>query len=107
MRLKPGVKLRDLSPQIVLALYVLEGCYRKQVPEYELWLTSANDSQHSAQSFHYVGRAVDTRTKDFTGNKHQLLTDCRECLGDNFDVLLEGEGTDNEHLHTEYDPKGA
>jgi hypothetical protein len=27
-------------------------------------------------------------------------------LGIHFDVVLEGIGTPNEHLHVEYDPKG-
>ena len=107
MRLKVGVKLVDLCPQMVLALLIVEGCYHRQIPDYEVWVTSCNDSKHMDGSLHYIGKAADTRTKDFTGDKHQLLTDCREALGANFDVLLEGEGTDNEHLHVEYDPKGV
>ena len=103
MRLKTGVKLKLLSPQICLANQVVESIYARH--EAECTITSANDSIHSASSFHYKGTALDYRTRDFLGNKQELLGEIKEALGPEFDVLLEDEDGPNEHIHIEWDPK--
>ena len=103
MRLKAGVRLADLSPQIVLAAIIVQEVYRERGGK--TTITSANDGTHGTLSLHYNGNALDFRTKDFYGNKQALLLDLKERLGENFDVLLEDEGKPNEHVHLEYDPK--
>lgn len=103
MKLKPGVKLRGLVPQMVVALLIIHDLYAHY--GVELVVTSANDSQHKSDSFHYAGQAVDLRTKTFQQSKALLVAQIKEAVGPDFDVLLENEGTDNEHLHIEYDPK--
>ena len=105
MKLKHGVRLADLTPQMALAAIVVREVYRSLDPQCSCTLTSANDSKHSEKSLHYQGFALDFRTHDFTGDKQELLHELREALGPEFDVLLEGEGTPNEHLHVEWDPK--
>lgn len=106
MKLKLGVLLKDLTPQMVLAAIVIYDAFWKHSAE--CIITSANDSGHSATSWHYKGRALDFRTKHvYEGYKAILVTDIKSDLGPNFDVVLEGLGTDNEHLHVEYDPKGV
>lgn len=105
MQLKPGVKLRDLSPQMALANAVVKSvCDQFSVP---CVITSANDATHSVKSLHYSGRALDYRTKYFQLNGHELAfrNAVKEALGDEFDVVLEAIGTPNEHLHVEWDPK--
>lgn len=101
MKLKPGVRLTDLSPQMVLAAMVIDGLYG----DVECVITSANDSKHGVNSWHYKGRALDFRTKTYLGDKQALRDEIKASLGQDFDVVLEAVGEDNEHLHVEYDPK--
>lgn len=101
MKLKPGVKLKDLQPQMALAAMIVRDCYESFGAT--CTVTSANDSRHSPLSLHYMGQALDFRTKDFPASKQALLGMIRDSLGTEFDVLLEGEHTDNEHIHVEYD----
>jgi hypothetical protein len=103
MKLKPGVKLTDLVPQMVLAARIIEGVYDNY--RCECVITSGNDSKHGANSLHYKGRALDFRTKNYAGDKRALRDEIKEALGDDFDVILEDLGGVNEHIHTEYEPK--
>ena len=103
MKLKYGIRLADLSPQIVLAAMVVQECYRERGGV--ATITSANDSAHSEKSLHYKGCALDFRTRDFTGDKHALVSLIRASLGENFDVVLEDPDGENQHIHVEYDPK--
>ena len=101
MKLKPGVRLTDLAPQMVLAALVIDGLYG----DMECVITSANDAKHSAASLHYKGGALDFRTKTYAGDKQALRDEIKAALGQDFDVVLEALGEDNEHLHVEHDPK--
>ena len=103
MRLKVGVKLTDLQPQMVLAAMIVQEVYRERGGK--ATITSANDGTHGTLSLHYKGMALDLRTKDFEGNKQALVLEIKDRLGEDFDVILEDEGKPNEHLHCEYDPK--
>lgn len=105
MKLKAGVRLSKLSPQMVLAAMIVEEVFAAfGVP---CVITSANDSKHSAASKHYSGEALDFRTKyDALNGREQEMRDAvKEALGDDFDVVIEAVGTEQEHLHCEYDPK--
>ena len=104
MKLKYGIKLAGLSSQMALGAFVVSDVFERL--RAECTITSANDSTHSAHSLHYEGRAMDFRTHDFTGDKAALLAAVKEALGENFDCVFEAAGTQNEHLHVEYDPKG-
>jgi hypothetical protein len=101
--LKKGVKLRLLSPQMVVALMIVHAVYARN--NAICTVTSANDSTHSLNSLHYGGNALDFRTKNYASNKSMLLEEVKQSLGDEYDVVLEGLDTDNEHMHVEYDPK--
>jgi hypothetical protein len=103
MRLKPGVKLGSLTPQMALAAIIVHFCYAERGAH--CTITSANDGQHSTLSFHYKGNALDFRTKDFNGNKTALVAEIKSRLGADFDVILEDLGGNNEHLHLEFDQK--
>ena len=103
MKLKHGVRIADLTPQMALAAIVVREVYRDLDPGCSCTITSANDSKHSDKSLHYSGRALDFRTHDFTGDKQQLLYSLKEALGPEFDVLLEADGTPNQHIHIEWD----
>lgn len=105
MKFKQGVKLKDVQPEIVLALLRLNSLFESfKIP---LIVTSISDGIHSKNSLHYKGKAVDLRSKHIQTNelKLALLSDIREALGDEFDVILEHLGNENEHFHIEFDPK--
>lgn len=109
IRLKDGVKLDGLSPQILLAIVVadqLRNSMGWSIETLDTVVTSVCDGKHRKDSLHYKGRAVDLRTHDLTlAQKNRWASRLRGYLGKDFDVLLEGLGTPNEHLHIEWDPK--
>ena len=109
IRLKPGVRLKELQPQMALAAHVVDGVFY-DFSILECWITSANDGRHSPTSLHYrdgLCRALDFRTHqtDLDGREVALRNEVKARLGDDFDVVLEDVGGPNEHLHVEYDPK--
>lgn len=77
----------------------------------QLVVTSVNDSNHSKipLSRHYIDEAIDIRTHDFktTGDRQIFIqyldlyiNQSPEAARKNsFLILLEYEGTDNEHIH--------
>lgn len=72
----------------------------------DMLVTSGNDKVHARGSKHYSDEALDFRTKHLTPpEKLALRNMIKERLGREFDVILEGVGTPNEHLHVEHDPK--
>ena len=102
MEFKTGVSLKGMQPQILLALLECETIYKKRL--LTLTVTSINDGTHKDGSFHYKGLAADLRTKG-TGSARSLYNDIKKKLQPiGFDVILEFEGGENEHLHVEYDP---
>lgn len=106
---KPGVVIRLLSQPILLALIVADEVYDDY--GYHCVITSMCDGTHRPGSLHYIGHAVDLRTRHIDGVeiKRQIAARIRERLMPlhDFDVLLEDEQGANEHIHLEYQPKGA
>lgn len=101
---KPGVGLRGLQPQMLLALEVVHQEFSKW--GLETVVTSVNDSHHMEGSKHFQGAAMDFRTKHAAGLAKSITATLKgklALLG--FDVIFESEGLPNEHLHIEYDPK--
>jgi len=107
MRIKDdSVRFVGICPQIVLALMVANDAF-KEFGQEDLVITSVNDAKHSYTSLHYDGRAVDIRTKNIPRDfVRQLVLHIGECLGTDFDVLLEDYGGSNEHCHIEWQPRG-
>jgi hypothetical protein len=99
LRIKPGVKLAGMSPQIGLAIQAAMAIWTADGDT--LTITSVNDGRHSHTSLHYSGQAVDLRTRDLSDpqRKADLLG---EALGVDFDVLFEVD-----HIHVEYQPRYA
>jgi hypothetical protein len=104
--LKPGVRIRGLQPEMLLALFVAEHEYSANGRA--LVLTSALDGVHSAKSLHYQGLAVDIRSKTLTESdqKRRVAGAIAAALGECYEVLLEDEGGHNEHIHIELSPIG-
>jgi uncharacterized protein YcbK (DUF882 family) len=101
MKLKPGVSLKGIQPETAIAMFVVDGVY-KRVAGIEMTVTAGTDGVHKEGSLHYVGLAFDSRTKDVSPEKLDLLLqEIRTALGGmEFDIVMESD-----HLHCEFQPK--
>ena len=96
MRLKPGVRIHGIKPEVLFALNVLESIWPT-----ELVVTCGMEGKHGRGSLHYVGYAVDVRTRDLEPEElAALVSVAKDSLGQDFDVVLE-----KTHLHVEFQPK--
>jgi len=106
MKLKGNVRLRGLRPEMLMGHWCVQTVFADR--DYRCVVTSANDSGHGHGSLHFGGSALDYRMKHVAlGDKGTIVAAVKEALTNEFDVLFEGEGTANEHLHVEYQPKSA
>lgn len=106
MRLKEGVSLKGLVPQMTVAMMVVRDAFAEY--DADVVLTSCNDGKHGTNSLHYrdgLCRAMDVRSKVLLDEttKLEVLKRLQSDLGDEFDVLLENLGGENEHYHIEWD----
>ena len=105
MEIKPGVSVRGLQPEMLLALMIADEKLKDR--GFVRVLTSGTEGEHGPGSLHYVGLAGDLRTG--TGgilrpDARKLTNEIRKALGgDNseYDVVCESN-----HIHIEYQPKG-
>lgn len=101
LKLKPGVRLTGVRPELLLAIVAAERLYADAGAD--LVLTSLNDSQHSPTSLHYAGAAVDLRTANLPNpleTASRLASRLAAALGSDFDVIHEAD-----HLHIEWQPR--
>jgi len=98
MRLKPGVRIGGLKPEMVMASNIVGSVYQNF--NKELVITSGTEGSHSLRSAHYRGEAIDTRIYYFA---EDILEDVeralKTALGPDFIVLLE-----DTHFHIEWRP---
>lgn len=74
--------------------------------EADIVITSGNDGEHLSFSKHYANAALDFRSKQLmTWQKTVWIARIQKRLGPQYQVLLEHEGKQNEHVHVEYDPR--
>jgi hypothetical protein len=100
MFLKKNVKIQGLTPEILLAIMIVNEVYKSYSIEFVI--TSVTDSKHTAtNSLHYSGNAFDCRTSNIPVNipREMILNDIKEALGPNFYVLDE-----KSHFHISYKP---
>jgi hypothetical protein len=104
LRLKDSsVNPTGIKNEMMIALMVADEAMQSQ--KAVCVITSINDGRHSAKSRHYIGMAVDLRSRHLDDvGKMVVLNEMRSNLP-GYDVLLEGKGTPNEHFHLEYDPR--
>jgi hypothetical protein len=100
MEIKPGASISGLQPEMAVALSVIASVYQKNGKE--LVVTEGTAGRHSPKSRHYLGFAVDLRTRNILRSKlDDLARQVRRALGKEFWVLLEAD-----HMHVEFRPKG-
>lgn len=111
IRLKQGVLLTNVCPQMILVIQVVNEIYKSH-GIHETWITSCDDSQHGPTTLHGKGRALDFRIHNVPEPlRAPIVSKLKACLNDKtnggkeFEVYWESPGTENEHLHVEYDPK--
>ena len=99
MRLKNGVSLVGLQPEMGLASQVVSSVYYGM--GYDCIITSGTEqgAQHMENSLHWKGLALDFRIRHLP---KYLLTELADkltaALGSEFDVILH-----NSHIHVEHD----
>ena len=99
MKIKSGVRLTGLQPQMVLAVFIAEKVYQKY--GVECVITSGVEGKHSGTSRHYLGYAIDLRTRDFNpADIPKVLEELKEALGDDYYVAFEVN-----HFHISFKPK--
>ena len=99
MRLKDGVSLNGIKPDIIAVLSTAAIIWQRHGQE--LVVTAGTDGKHSEGSLHYVGLALDFRTRYFgLDQSFEVAADLRKALGMDYDVVLHSS-----HWHVEYDPK--
>ncbi len=98
--IKEGAKVNGLHAEILLAVSIADGVYSKY--GVDCVITSCTGGTHGRGSLHYVGHAIDLRTRDFASQalKTSVADELRDRLGSQYDVILESD-----HIHVEYQPK--
>ncbi len=97
--LKPGVRLTGIRPELIIAVIAAERVYEEAGLDFTI--TGCVEGKHSIGSLHYAGAAIDIRTRNVpAAEAPKLVARIKECLGGDFDVVLESD-----HVHLEYQVK--
>lgn len=87
-----------VSPKVLYAMHVADELHWENTTFESTW-TSLLDGRHMVHSRHYSGLAADMRTWALVWPQ-EFATNLALTLGDEFDVIFEGD-----HLHLEFDPE--
>jgi hypothetical protein len=97
MKLKPGVKIEVVRPELIMGLMVANHIFAYEFNS-EMVITACTDGVHMTGSKHYIGQAVDIRISNLS-NPGAVVDRLKFELDGLFDIVLEGD-----HIHMEYDP---
>ena len=101
-----GVRFRELRPEIYNIFSSIDEVFKGH--GLECTITSANDKTHMTNSLHYRNLALDLRSHYIPkGYEQSMVDELRRTLGLDYNILLEGLNTPNEHIHLEYHPNGS
>ncbi len=103
--LKPGTRLGDLRPQLVMGVLIVWSHYNQF--ETDVIITSSDDRVHSWRSDHYKGDALDIRSKNLPlpdTAKIEFAAKLGQSLGPDFILKLEFLGEAEEHFHLAWKP---
>lgn len=96
--LKKGVRVRGITPEILLAVLIADCVYAEH--HEHLTITSITDGDHMTNSLHHIGEAIDLRLPEDQDNLDSIVGALKKDLGAAYDVVLE-----RTHIHVEHDPK--
>lgn len=99
MKLKPGVTLRGVLPEMILGLIIVDSVMWRQF-NVDPVITSITDGKHKSGSMHYLGRGADMRIWGIEDKLESVVPALKYALGENYDVVQE-----KDHIHLEYDPE--
>ena len=99
MKLKPGVTMKGVCPEMVLGLQIVDSVMWREF-QVDPVVTSITDGKHMSGSMHYLGRAADLRIWGIEDRLSSVVPALRYALGENYDVVQESD-----HIHLEFDPK--
>jgi len=97
MKLKQGVKIAGVRPELLMGLMVANSIIAYEFNA-DMIITACTDGTHMAGSKHYVGQAVDIRIGNLS-DPVAVVSRLKFELEELFDVVLE-----RDHIHFEYDP---
>ena len=96
MKIKEGVKANGLRPEILLAIIIADKIWSDNGQN--LVITSITDGTHSANSRHYIGMAVDFRTRYFDeSTKKAVFDELKSDLGPEYKVVWHST-----HIHVQF-----
>ena len=99
MRLKKGAKINGLKTEILIGLMIAKSVYNDR--GHEFIITEGTGGKHMDGSKHYIGQAIDIRTRNTPAEQHESIrSEIENKLTDDFDVVLHST-----HIHLEFDPK--
>lgn len=99
LKLKATVGLAGMKPELVPAMIVANEVFAEL--GYYCMVTAVTDSAHVGASLHYVGYAMDLRTKHVPVEKQEAVrAEIAARLSPQYDVVLE-----QDHIHIEFQPK--
>jgi hypothetical protein len=93
IKIKTGVKPRNL----IIAAAIANVAQELNIT---LTVTSGIDGKHMVDSKHYIGEALDIRTRGVESYRKDVIKNLKIRLGMDYDVIDESD-----HIHVEYDPK--
>ena len=97
MKIKQGVIMAGLQMPMRKVLIAANDVWKRYGKE--LVVTSALDGEHSAQSLHYYGYALDFRSRYFDDKEKQYAAEnLRKILGSEYHVIEHST-----HIHVEYE----
>jgi hypothetical protein len=99
LRIKSGVAILGMVPQLTLAIAVLSEIYRRL--NVDLVITAGSDGSHSGTSEHYAGRAMDFRVNNLPEGTDidAIVKEAQDALGPDFYFQKEAD-----HIHAHYRP---
>jgi len=110
MKVKSSVRFGEINQYTIkffAACLAYEYYFSSELIHDELTLTSANDSKHSAKSFHYEDKAWDLRANDKSDSERKtIIRILKHILGYGWDVILETPADPaKHHFHIERDTR--
>lgn len=97
IRIKDGVDVRNLHYKIWDAAYIIADIYREFGKD--LTITAGLDGVHRTASLHYIGAAMDIRTRNLS-DADEVFEKIKGRLSPCYDVVKHST-----HIHIEYQPK--